>query len=218
MIDRLSKRTAIAIAAVGLLAVLLVSWFVVVSPQRAKASELQGKIDKSNSALEVARALSSPERTKSTAKETAVLVKAMPDTARMSQVLRQLSWAAYVTRVRVTSVTPAATAPLGKYEAIPMTVGVEGHYPGITSFLGLLRKQVRTSGDSVQAKGRLYSVDQVQFDGSSDDGLVQATVMLNAYRFGGGAAPAAAGTGTTSTPDASTSTTPSADTVTTSTP
>jgi Tfp pilus assembly protein PilO len=218
MIDRLSKRTAIAISAVGLLAVVLLSWFLFVSPQRSKAAELQGKIDESNTALQLARKISSPERTRSTAKETAVLVKAMPDAARMSQVLRQLSWASYVTRVRITSVTPAAAAPLSGYEAIPMTVVVEGHYPGITSFLGLLRKQVRTSGDTVQAKGRLYSVDQVQFDGSSDDGLLQATVMLNAYKFGGAAAPAANSAGTTSTPDASTGTTPSPDTVTTSTP
>jgi Tfp pilus assembly protein PilO len=213
MIDRLSKRTAIAIAAVGLLAVVLVSWFVVVSPQRSEASQLQGKIDESNTALMLARTQASPERTKLTAKETAVLMKAMPDSTQMSQVLRQLSWASNATRVRITSVTPAAPAPLNRYEALPVTLGVEGRYLGITNFLGLLRKRVRVSGDDVQAKGRLYSVDQVQFDGNSDDGLLQATVMLNAYKFGGGAAPAATTTGTTSTPD-----TPTADTVTTSTP
>jgi Tfp pilus assembly protein PilO len=208
MIDRLSKRTAIAISAVGLLAVVLVSWFVFVSPQRSKASELQGKIDESNSALQVAGALNSPERKKSTAKENSVLVMAMPDATQMSQVLRQLSWASYVTRVRITSVTPAAAAPLSRYEALPMTVGVEGRYPGITSFLGLLRKRVRVSGDMVQAKGRLYSVDQVQFDGSSDDGLLQATVMLNAYKFGAAAAPATAAAGTTSTTGTTTSAAP----------
>lgn len=206
MIERLSRTTAIAIAAVGLLAVVLVSWFLFVSPQRSKAAELQGKIDESNSALQFARALNSLERKKATAKENSVLVKAMPDAARMSQVLRQLSWAAYATRVRITSVTPAAPAPLGRYEALPMTVVVEGRYPGITSFLGLLRKQVRTAGDTVQAKGRLYSVDQVQFDGNAEQNLLQATVMLNAYKFGGGAAPATTSAGTTSTTDTTTST------------
>lgn len=215
MIDRLSKRTAIAVAAVGLLAVVLVSWFVVVSPQRSKASELQGTIDESNTALMLARTQASPERTKLTAEETAVLMKAMPDSTKMTQVLRQVSWASNATRVRITSVTPAAPAPLNKYEALPVTLGVEGRYLGITNFLGLLRKRVRVSGDDVQAKGRLYSVDQVQFDGNTDDGLLQATVMLNAYKFGGGAAPAvaSAGTGTTPTPDAQ-----SPNTVTTSTP
>jgi hypothetical protein len=103
--------------------------------------------------------------------------------------------------------TPAAAAPLGKYQALPMTVVVEGRYPGITNFLGLLRKRVRTSGDQVQAKGRLYSVDQVQFDGSTDENknLLQATVMLNAYKFGGSAAPASPSS-STPTPDVAPST------------
>ncbi len=77
----------------------------------------------------------------------------------MSQILRQLSWAAKSTRVRVNSVTPAANAPLTGYEAIPMTLVVEGRYLGITNFLGLLRTQVRAAAEQVRAKGRLYSVD-----------------------------------------------------------
>jgi Tfp pilus assembly protein PilO len=201
MIDRLSKRTVIAIAAVGLVAVVLVGWFVLVSPQRSKASELEGKIANSQVALMQAQALNNPAQKRKIAAEATSLKKAMPDETRMSEILRQLSWAAKSTRVRVTSVTPAAAAPQAGHEAIPMTVLVEGRYFGISNFLGLLRKQTQVSPEKVRATGRLYSVDQIQFDESSDNQrFLQATVTLNAYRFGGAAAAAApAGTSATTT-------------------
>jgi Tfp pilus assembly protein PilO len=208
MIEKLSQRTAIAIAAVGLVAVILVGWFAVVSPQRSKAAELQGKIDESNSALMLAEALNNGGQKKATAKEARALVRAMPDQARMSQILRQLSWAAKSTRVRVNSVTPSATAPLTGYEAIPMTVVVEGRYLGITNFVGLLRSQVRASTEKVRAKGRLYSVDQIQFDSNSDKSLVQATMTLNAYKFGGAAAPVTGTAGPAATTSATASAAP----------
>jgi Tfp pilus assembly protein PilO len=205
MIEKLSHRTAIAIAAVGLAAVILVGWFAVVSPQRSKAAELQGKIDESNSALALAEALNNGGQKKATAKEARALVRAMPDQARMSQILRQLSGAAKSTRVRVNSVTPSANAPLSGYEAIPMTVMVEGRYLGITNFLGKLRTQVRAAGEQVRAKGRLYSIDSVQFDSTSDKQHLQATLTLNAYKYGSAAAPA---TGTTDSSTATASAAP----------
>src|SRR5512133_2328738 len=116
MIDRLSQRSAIAIAAVGVLAVVLVGWFALVSPQRSKASELDGKISESRTALQLADALNRPDQQRSTAVEARVLVKAMPNETQMSQILRQLSSAAKATRVRVNSVTPLAAAPLAGYE------------------------------------------------------------------------------------------------------
>src|SRR4029453_11056616 len=207
MIEKLSQRTAIAIAAGGLVAVILVGWFAVVSPQRSKAAELQGKIDESNSALALAEALKNGGQKKATAKEARALVRAMPDQARMSQILRQLSGAAKSTRVRVNSVTPSANAPLTGYEAIPMTVLVEGRYLGITNFLGKLRTQVRAAGEQVRAKGRLYSVDHIQFTGNPDGQLLQATITLNAYKYGAEPAPAT-GTADSSTTTATTSAAP----------
>jgi Tfp pilus assembly protein PilO len=191
MIDRLSKRTALAIAAVGVLAVVLVGWFALVSPQRSKASELDGKISESRTALQLADALNRPDQQRSTAVEARVLVKAMPNETQMSQILRQLSSAAKATRVRVNSVTPQTAAPLAGYEAVPMTVVVEGRYLGIANFLGRLRTKVRVGPEKVRAKGRLYSVDSIQFVGGEDKTLLQATMTVNAYRFGGAAAPPA---------------------------
>jgi len=196
MIDRLSKRTVVAIAAVGLLAVVLVGWFALVSPQRSKASELESKISDSEVALMQAEAFNNPAQRREIEAEARVLKSAMPDQTRMSEILRQLSWAAKSTRVRVTGVTPAAAAPQAGHEAIPMTVLVEGRYFGIANFLGLLRKQTQVSPEKVRATGRLYSVDQIEFAEGADQKFLQATVTLNAYRVGGAAAAAAAPAGT----------------------
>jgi Tfp pilus assembly protein PilO len=188
MIDRLSKRSALAIAAVGVLAVVLVGWFVFVSPQRSKASELEAKIGESRTALQLADALNRGGQQRQTAAQARMLVKAMPNETQMSQILRQLSSAAKATRVRVNSVTPQAAAPLAGYEAVPMALVVEGRYLGIANFLGRLRTQVRVGPEKIRAKGRLYSVDSIQFVGGADQKLLQATMTLNAYRYGGVAA------------------------------
>jgi Tfp pilus assembly protein PilO len=195
MIDRLSKRTAVAIAAVGVLAVVLVGWFAVVSPQRSKSSELDGRIGESRTALQLADALTRGGQQRQTAAEARVLVKAMPNETQMSQILRQLSSTAKATRVRVNSVTPSAAAPLAGYEAVPMTMVVEGRYLGIANFLGRLRTLVAVGPEKVHAKGRLFTVDSIQFVGGSNQEPLQATMTVNAYRFGGAAAtPANAGT------------------------
>jgi Tfp pilus assembly protein PilO len=206
MIDRLSNKTALAIAVVGLLAVVVVGWFAVVSPQRSKASELDGKITESRTALALAESLNRAGARRATAVEARALARAMPAETQMSEILRQLSSAAKTTRVRVNSVTPQTAAPLAGYEALPMTVAVEGRYFGIANFLGVLRTRTRVSDDGVRGKGRLYSVDQVQFARGSEEGFLQATMTINAYRFGGAAAAAATPAGTTAT--ASTSAAP----------
>src|SRR4029450_480354 len=105
MIDRVSKRTAVAIAAVGVLAVVLVGWFAVVSPQRSKASELDGKITESRTALSLAQSLHRAAARRATTVEARALARAMPAESQMSEILRQLSSAARKTRVRVNSVT-----------------------------------------------------------------------------------------------------------------
>jgi hypothetical protein len=106
-----------------------------------------------------------------------------------------LSSAAKATRVRVNSVTPSAAAPLAGYEAVPMSVVVEGRYLSIANFLGRLRSLVGVGPQKMRAKGRLYSVDSVQFVGGTDETPLQATMTVNAYRYGGAATPASAGTG-----------------------
>ena len=74
----------------------------------------------------------------------------------------------------------------------------------------MLRTKTRVSNDAVRGKGRLYSVDNVQFAGTSEEEFLQATMTINAYRFGGAAAAAAtpAGAPATASTSAAPATTP----------
>ena len=80
MIERLNGRAAVGLAAAGLLLVLLVGWFGVVSPQRSKAAELAAQIERRPRAqLAATQALiDGPVLRQSTA-ELATLRTAIPD-------------------------------------------------------------------------------------------------------------------------------------------
>ena len=189
-----------------MLAIALLGWFALVSPQRSKAADLETKITESQTALQLAEALNRGDAKRSTAAEVRQLAKAMPDEARMSQILRQLSWAATRTHVRVNSVTPQAAAPLAGYEALPMTVVVEGRYLGIANFLGLLRTQdARRAREGARHGTPVQRRQRPVLRQLREQSFLQATMTINAYRFGGAVPPA---TAPAATPDSSSSVAP----------
>ena len=57
MMERLNGRLSLTLSALGLLLVLLVGWFGVVSPQRSKAAALSVKLDTAESRLRIAQDL-----------------------------------------------------------------------------------------------------------------------------------------------------------------
>jgi len=187
MIERLNGRAAVGIAAVGLLLVVLIGWFVVVSPQRSKAAELAVEIEDTETQLEVTQALiRSPLLQQSTA-ELATLRTAIPDEVRMSQLLRQLSKASGDARVRILGITPQPVVSVGGADVVAMNIAVEGRYFAIRDFLRLLRTRADVRDDKVRASGRLFAIDAIQFLGSSGEeggsDLIQATLTVTAFAF-----------------------------------
>ncbi|MEJ7568475.1 MAG: type 4a pilus biogenesis protein PilO [Gaiellaceae bacterium] len=189
MIDRLNGRAAVGIAAVGLLLVVLVGWFGVVSPQWSKAAELSVQIDDAELELAATQALiDGPILRLSTAQLT-TLRKAIPDELQMSEILRQLSRASAGSSVRILGITPAGLVASGGAEVVPITVAVEGRYFGIQKFLRLLRTRADLKQDKVRAAGRLFGVDAIQFagGGTAEGGssLIQASLTVTAFVFRG---------------------------------
>ena len=202
MVDRLTPKKAFALCAAALILVTLVGWFLFLSPKLSEAADLDNRISVAEANLAVAQMLGRESTRRETEAELARLTKAVPEDLRMSAILRELAATARAARVRVTGVTPAAPVPQVGYQAMPMTVALEGRFLAIAKFLQLLRKRADlVDGSTVRAEGRLYSVDSVQF-GTAVDGVVQATTMINAFYFGGAPAatdPAAATTGSAAT-------------------
>jgi hypothetical protein len=184
MIERLNGRPAIAIAAAGLLLVLIVGWLGFVSPQRSKADALAVKISDTQRQLAVTEVVARGAGLAENAKELAVLRTAIPDETSMPQILRQLTRAAADGNVAISGITPGAPVPSGVANTIPLSLTVEGSYFGIREFLSHLRTRTDLKGDTLRATGRLYSVDSIQFSGGSGtNGRINATVALSAYAF-----------------------------------
>ena len=200
MIERLNGRIAVGIAGIGLLLVVLVGWFIVVSPQRSKAAELAVKIDDTERLLEATQALVDGPQLRLTTAELATLRTAIPDDVKMSQILRQLSAASGEARVRILGITPQPFVSAGGADVVVMNIAIEGRYFGIRNFLRILRTQADVrQDDNVRASGRLFAIDAIQFLGSGVDdsggNLIQATLTVNAFAFSGQIATPAAGTG-----------------------
>jgi hypothetical protein len=199
MIGRLSGRIAALLAAAAVLVVLLVGWFVLVSPERSKAADLSGQVDQTEAELLSTQAYVRSAHGGRSVQELRKLRSAVPDDAKVSEIIRQLVNAQNQSGVQVNAITPQALVPSATAQVLPVTLSVQGHYFNIAKFLDLLQTRARLRGGGVRVTGRLYAVDSVQFGSGGTEGLISATVNLNAFVFGGSAPVAPTPTDTTST-------------------
>jgi Tfp pilus assembly protein PilO len=200
MMERLNGRVSLLLSAAGLLLVLLVGWFGVVSPQRSKAAELSVQIEEAETRLRIAQDVVRGPALQQSKAELATLKIAIPDEVKMSGILRQLSRASAKARVRVTGITPQAPVSAGAADVVAMTVTVDGRYFGIREFLRLLRTGADIRDDQVEASGRLFGVDSIQFSGDTTTSVVRATLMVTAFAFRNQVAAPSATSGALSAP------------------
>jgi hypothetical protein len=211
VIDRINGRLALLLAILLVLVVVLVGWFTILSPERSKAAELNGQIDDENVSLASTQALLDDPAAHQSIGQVAQLRRALPADVEMSEIMRQLSWAAGRTGVRVDSITPSAPVPAAGAQAVPMTLQVTGRYFRVANFMHLLRTRAKVENGVVRVKGRLYAIDNISLGKSATGGLVTATLALDAFTSGG-APPASTTTGggptSTTTTTTTTTTTP----------
>jgi hypothetical protein len=215
---KLSGRVAALLAAVAVLAVLILGWVALVSPQRSKAAELSTKVDLTQAQVVATQAYVDSPSTKQSVNDLKRLQKVLPDSPKVSQILRQLSAAATVAGVELDTITPAAPVPSSGGEAMPIALSLRGHYFNLSRFIKLLQAQAGVNGSTVKGSGRLYSVDTITFSGGGGSATagtpgssggaptISATVALNAFIYATAAAVPATTSGTTSS-DTSTTTT-----------
>jgi hypothetical protein len=206
----LSGRVAALLAGAAVVVVLLVGWFLLVSPQRSKAADLSTKISATQAQVESTQAYVDSPRTKQAVHDLKRLQKVLPDDPKMSQILRQLSAAAAASGVSLDTIGPSGAIPSTGGEAVPIMLSVTGHYFNLSRFLHLLRTQVMVKGTAVKGSGRLYSVDSIQFSGggaaaasstggaaSAGSAPITASIALNAFVYSPTSAAPATSTETT---------------------
>ena len=216
---KLTGTTMLLLGVGTSLLVLLVGWFVLVSPQRSKASDLDTQIQAAQTKLADGQHLLASTNVKKSEAAFHVAQRTLPDTPEMSAILRQLAAAVASSRTQLDAITPAALVDTGNgAQALPMSVGVEGHYFALQKLLRLLNKSAGLKGSStITGDGRLYTIDGIQFSATTASGaststagststtgsagLIQATINLNAFVYG--SAPVTTTTTTTGSTDLS---------------
>ena len=197
---RRPSQTVIAAGTVGIaLFVLVLGWFVVVSPQRSRVSDLDAQIAQTQSQVTAARATSAVSAP--TAAEAKRLSLAMPDVPDIPQVVDELSSTASAAGLTLVSIAPQSEEPAGAaYRVFPLTVVAQGRFFGVDAFLKRLRTGVVVHGASVEASGRLYDVSSVSLQQTEPAPSVLATLTVRVFAFAAGGAPAPATTTPATTP------------------
>jgi len=209
--QKLSPRIQIGLVAGGVLVILVLGYFLLVSSEKGKAASLSKQIDATNAQILQARALSHQSRQVQPIRVASLfrLTKAMPDDADMAGILLQLNLVASQAGITFDQIQPGTAVLLSGYQAIPIQLQFTGNYYGLVDFLGRLRNLVEVQNGELDASGRLFAVDTISF-GQATNGFPQITAQLlvDAFVYGTATPASAAATTTTTTAPTDTTTTP----------
>lgn len=210
----LSQPVVIVLVVVGFLLATICGWFVLIGPQRSKAADLDKQIAATNTSIASARALTleAKKGAKIRVADLYRLTKAMPDQVDMAGILLELNQVAEDSGITFEQITPSTTAtPISGYLAIPITVEFQGNFYDLSDFFYRLRNLVDVRRGTLDATGRLFAIDEVDFAEASPPGFpqIRAHLIIDAFVFGTGTAPTVAPpTGTTGATGATGATTP----------
>lgn len=214
---KLPPQALIPVVVLALAVVATLAYLVVVGPQRAKATDLEAEVAAMRTQVDDARVKSLDGRKVAPIKVADLfrLSKAMPDQTDMSGLLLQLNGLASDTGIVFDSITPQGVVGQTGYQVVPVQVIFHGNFYELADLLYRLRTLVTVNGGRLDATGRLFAIDTVDFaEGEGGFPEIQASLLVDAFVYGTGTA---TGPATASTPGAGTTTTSTTDTTTTTT-
>ena len=218
---KLPKGTAVALIVGGDLLLLVLGWFLLVSPQRSTAKSIARAAQATEVQVEQAKSPSSQQPTTPTVQpkqpeiRTAYLYKlskAMPMTQDMPNLLLELNQVVRSAGVELSSMSPSPPDPTTGNTSI--TLSVSGDFYSLTDLLYRLRSLVAVRDGALDVSGRLFTIKSVGLTPSGAGRTINASIALNTYTFGAAAAAAivpttpavtSTDTGATTTTDASSS-------------
>jgi len=218
-LKKLPQSAQIAITVVALLVIGALGYFVLVRPQKSTASDLSKQIAAEQKQVDDARALlvKAKDAQKVRVADLFRLTKAMPDQPDEAGIVLELNNVARQSGISFDSISPQGSTPLSGYQVVPISVVFNGNFFQLNDFLLRLRNLVDVRRGALEADGRLFTVDNINFnEGEMKFPQIQASLTIDAYIYGTGAtvsAPPQAGS-----PGASSSTTPGSTTPATTTP
>jgi Tfp pilus assembly protein PilO len=188
----LPKPAAIAIVVVALLVVSAAGYFLLISPQRSKSAELAQEAQSIQTQIQALRIANAQVRSVEPIRVADLfrVSKAMPATDDMPGMLLELNRIARETGIRFESITPQEAADAGGYMRRPIDLIFDGNYYELSDFLFRLRSLVRVRGGQLEATGRLFTVNSINFvESEREFPRIKATLSVSAYVYGTGAVP-----------------------------
>jgi hypothetical protein len=173
---------------VGVVAILILiaGLFVLVLPQKSKASHLAKDIEATQAQITQARALAEQKPAQPIRyADLFKLVKAMPDRMDMTGIILQLQQTATDSAIEFDSIQPSTPQSGSGYMKVPIQLAFNGNYYALTDFLYRLRNLVTVRGGALSATGRLFSVDTLDVTaGATGVPQISALPTVNAYVYG----------------------------------
>ncbi|MGD0166602.1 MAG: type 4a pilus biogenesis protein PilO [Gaiellaceae bacterium] len=207
------KATPVAIRLAVVLAGLVVlaggGYFLLIGPQKSQASSLTRQIADLNTKIRAgqSQAHQAAGLSKILVADNYKLQTAMPDTTDVAGLYLQLGAIAKDTGVSFDSISPGTVVDATTYQVIPLTLIFQGNFFDLSDFLHRLQSLVLVENGKLQARGRLFTIDQITFiEGDAGFPQIKATIDAEAYAYGhpvalGAAAAASTTTSTNSTTD-----------------
>jgi Tfp pilus assembly protein PilO len=188
-VKSLPKPAALAIVIVSLLVVTAAGYFLVISPQRSRSAELAKEAETVQAEI-LARRIAAQQATQVEPIRVADLFrvsKAMPSVDDMPGVLLELNRIARETGIRFESITPQEPADAGGYQRRPIDLIFDGNFYELSDFLFRLRSLVRVRGGELEATGRLFTVNSLNFvESERAFPQIKATLNVSAFIYGTG--------------------------------
>jgi hypothetical protein len=185
---KLNTRTLGVIAGVCILLYAGAGYFLVVSPKKGEAVQLDEAIAAANVKLVAARAAAAAAQNDTQPIAVADIFRlatAMPSSPDMPGILLELSRIAEETGIRFKSISPQSAVPVGAYQSVPIDVTFDGSFYALSDFLFRLRTLVSVRRGELHAAGRLFSVEAVDFsEAEAGFPMLAAVLKLQAYVYG----------------------------------
>jgi Tfp pilus assembly protein PilO len=195
------------VIAAALLVVAVVAYWLLIQPKRSEIGRLSDDIEQLENQVRLAtvNARKNEPVVRIRVADLFALAKAMPDEEDMPGVILEMNSVASAAGVEFVSIAPQTPTPTATgYRVLPIALKFEGNYYDLTDFLFRLRNLVAVRDGRLAARGRLFTLDQLDFhEGPGGFPQIEAALTVAAYVYGPApATPGAPGTTTSASAQA----------------
>jgi Tfp pilus assembly protein PilO len=195
------------VIAAALLVVAVVAYWFLINPKRSEIGRLSNDIEQLETQVQLAtvNAKKNEPVVRIRVADLFALAKAMPDAEDMPGVILEMNSVASAAGIEFISIAPQApTTSATGYRVLPIALKFEGNYFDLTDFLFRLRNLVAVRDGRLAARGRLFTLDQLDFhEGAGGFPQIEAGLTVAAYVYGAPPAAPAGGATTSASAEAS---------------